>query len=61
MCDSLIYIESDSAFDFFGEPVLWSEENQLTASQIRVVMENQQLAQNGSHGRGPCDQPERFD
>ena len=43
MCDSLVYTEADSAFDFYGEPVLWSEENQLTASQIRVVMENQQL------------------
>jgi lipopolysaccharide export system protein LptA len=43
MCDSLVYVEADSAFDFFGEPVLWSEENQLTANQIRVVMANQQL------------------
>jgi hypothetical protein len=43
MCDSLVYVEADSAFDFFGEPVLWSEENQLTANQIRVIMANQQL------------------
>lgn len=43
MCDSLVYVESDSAFDFFGEPVLWSDENQLTASQIQVVMKNQQM------------------
>ncbi len=43
MCDSLIYVESDSAFDFFGEPVLWAEENQLTASHIRVIMKDQQL------------------
>lgn len=43
MCDSLVYTEADSAFDFFGEPVLWSEENQLTANQIRVVMARQQL------------------
>ena len=43
MCDSLVYVEADSAFDFFGEPVLWAEENQLTASQIRVVMVDQQL------------------
>jgi len=43
MCDSLVYIEADSAFDFFGEPVLWSEENQLTASHIRVLMVDQQL------------------
>jgi len=43
MCDSLVYSEADSIFDFFGEPVLWSDENQLTANQIRVVMVNQQL------------------
>ena len=43
MCDSLVYVEADSAFNFFGEPVLWSEENQLTADQIRVLMVNQQL------------------
>ena len=43
MCDSLIYIEADSTFDFFGEPVLWSDENQLTASHIRVLMVDQHL------------------
>lgn len=43
MCDSLVYIEADSAFDFFGEPVLWAEENQLTASQIKVIMKNQEM------------------
>lgn len=43
MCDSLVYVEADSVFDFFGEPVLWSDENQLTASQIRIHMVNQQL------------------
>ena len=43
MCDSLVYTEADSVFDFFGEPVLWSDENQLTASQISVVMVDQQL------------------
>ena len=36
MCDSLVYVEADSAFDFYGEPVLWSDENQLTASHIRI-------------------------
>jgi len=43
MCDSLVYTEADSLFDFFGEPVLWSDENQLTASQISVLMVDQQL------------------
>jgi len=43
MCDSLVYVEADSAFDFFVEPVLWTEENQLTASHIRVKMVDQKL------------------
>jgi len=43
MCDSLVYVEADSVFNFFGEPVLWSDENQLTAEEISVVMANQQL------------------
>ena len=43
MCDSLVYIDADSTFTFFGEPVLWSDENQLTASNIEVLMKNQQL------------------
>jgi len=43
MCDSLVYVEADSAFNFYGEPVLWSDENQLTADQIQVIMVNQQL------------------
>ena len=43
MCDSLVFVEADSAFDFFGDPVIWSDENQLTASHIRIYMVNQQL------------------
>ena len=43
MCDSLVYVEADSAFDFYGEPVIWSDENQLTASHIRIYMVDQQL------------------
>jgi lipopolysaccharide export system protein LptA len=43
MCDSLVYVEADSVFDFFGEPVLWSDENQLTASHMRIFMVDQQL------------------
>ncbi len=43
MCDSLVYVEADSAFNFYGEPVLWSDENQLTATQITVHMVDQKL------------------
>ncbi len=43
MCDSLVYVEADSVFDFYGDPVLWSDENQLTASQMKLYMVDQQL------------------
>lgn len=43
MCDSLVYVEADSTFNFYGEPVLWSAENQLTADQIKVLMVDQQV------------------
>ena len=37
-CDSLVYIESDSVFYLQGEPVMWSEEHQLTAERIDLHM-----------------------
>jgi hypothetical protein len=37
-CDSLAYLESDSVFQLFGDPVLWSEIHQLTAEQMDVHM-----------------------
>ncbi|MFZ5941616.1 MAG: OstA-like protein [Bacteroidota bacterium] len=43
MCDSLVYIEHDSTFHFIGTPVLWSDENQLTASKIEIITRNQEL------------------
>jgi len=43
MCDSLVYVEADSLFDFYGEPVLWSDENQLTSSHMRIYMVDQDL------------------
>ncbi len=36
MCDSMSYNESDSILQLFGEPVLWNENNQLTADTIRI-------------------------
>ena len=35
-CDSLVYAKADSTFKFYGEPVLWSEENQITAEFISI-------------------------
>ena len=43
MCDSLVYVEADSLFDFYGEPVLWSDQNQLTSNHMRIYMMDQKL------------------
>jgi len=43
MCDSLVYVEADSLFDFYGDPVLWSDENQLTSSHMSIYMVDQVL------------------
>ncbi len=37
-CDSLAYLESDSVFQLYGDPVLWSQIHQLTAEQMDVHM-----------------------
>jgi lipopolysaccharide export system protein LptA len=42
-CDSLVYSDVDSVFRFFGEPVLWSEENQLSSEFIEIYTKNQKL------------------
>ncbi len=44
-CDSMIYQESDSLFKLFHEPVLWSEDNQMTAEYIEIQMANQQVSE----------------
>jgi lipopolysaccharide export system protein LptA len=36
-CDSLIYTTIDSTMKLFGKPVIWSEENQLTADSIKLI------------------------
>jgi len=34
--DSLIYLQSDSTIYFYNNPILWSEENQLSGDSIRI-------------------------
>ncbi len=36
-CDSLFYNTTDSAMRMYGQPVLWSDENQLTSDSIKVI------------------------
>ena len=43
MCDSLVYSFSDSTITLFHSPVLWTQENQLTAENIVIFSSNQQV------------------
>ncbi len=40
-CDSLLYHTSDSVIYLFTDPILWSDDNQITADSIRITMKNQ--------------------
>lgn len=35
-CDSLVFSEIDSLIQMFGDPVIWSEENQMTGNVIQI-------------------------
>jgi lipopolysaccharide export system protein LptA len=41
-CDSLAYSFQDSVIRLYDEPVLWSEENQLTADSMAIFTRNRQ-------------------
>ena len=43
MCDSLVYHFADSSILMYNDPVMWSEENQLTADSVRIVMANDEV------------------
>lgn len=43
MCDSLSYSFADSTITLLTDPVIWSEENQLTADTIFVYFANSQI------------------
>lgn len=42
-CDSLVYTYSDSTMRLFKGPVLWSQENQLTAEKVELVTSNGEM------------------
>lgn len=42
-CDSLVYTTADSTLSFYNEPVLWSEQNQLTAVFMNMQMANGEI------------------
>jgi lipopolysaccharide export system protein LptA len=42
-CDSLVYGIADSTIFLYTDPVLWSDENQLTADSVRIAFANSQV------------------
>lgn len=42
-CDSLVYTTADSTMRMYKEPILWSDENQLTADSLFITNRNNQL------------------
>jgi lipopolysaccharide export system protein LptA len=44
-CDSLVYSDNDSVSHMFGTPILWAEENQITADTIVMQMKNNSINQ----------------
>jgi len=43
MCDSLVYKVSDSLIAMLGNPVIWSEENQITSDSIWMHLSNNRV------------------
>jgi lipopolysaccharide export system protein LptA len=44
MADSLVYLSSDSTLYFYRDPVLWSDENQMTADSIHILLKNKNIS-----------------
>ena len=43
ICDSVAYVLSDSTIQLMGEPILWSEENEMSADSVDLILKNKQL------------------
>ncbi len=37
-CDSLVYLEQDSTINMYVKPILWSNENQISGKQIKLLV-----------------------
>jgi lipopolysaccharide export system protein LptA len=42
--DSLVYVSRDSTIYFFKDPVLWANDNQMTADSIRILLEMKKIS-----------------
>lgn len=45
VCDSLVYIQKDSLIRMYTEPILWSEENQLTGEYMELTIYDGEIRQ----------------
>ncbi len=43
VCDSLVYSTVDSLFEFYGDPVIWSDTSQFDADTIHMQLANDQI------------------
>jgi hypothetical protein len=43
MCDSLVYHFPDSTIMMYNDPVMWSDENQLTSDSVAIVIANNEV------------------
>ncbi len=42
-CDSMVYSDADSSIQLIGEPILWSDSNQLTAEKVVMYTRNKKV------------------
>lgn len=42
-CDSLVYFESDSLLQLYIEPILWTDQNQLTSVFMQILMKQSKI------------------
>lgn len=42
-CDSLVYLVKDSVIELYKTPILWSQQHQLTAKQIKIYLRNDSI------------------
>jgi lipopolysaccharide export system protein LptA len=43
VCDSMVFNSSDSILHMYVDPILWNEENQLTADNVSIAFKNEMI------------------
>lgn len=43
LCDSMVYVSEDSTFNFFTNPIMWSDTSQFSADTIRLVLKEEKI------------------